>query len=82
MKLEEDISEFKAELDALHIKMNNMNEEIREKEESMFELSGKNYNLELRVQAKEGEKNQKVSNLNEDWSSKYEGMVDEYEQRL
>lgn len=49
MKLEEDISELKAELDALHIKMNNMNEEIREKEESMFELSGKNYNLELRV---------------------------------
>ena len=82
MKLEEDISEFKAELDTLHIKINNMNEEIREKEESMFELSGKNYNLELRVQAKEGEKNEKVSNLNEDWSSKYEGMVDEYEQRL
>lgn len=59
-----------------------MNEEIREKEENMFELSGKNYNLELRVEAKEGEKNERVNNLNEDWASKYESMVDEFEQRL
>lgn len=28
------------------------------------------------------EKNEKMENLHEDWLSKYEGMIEEYEQRL
>ena len=37
-----------------------MLEEIKEKEENMFELSGKMYSMELRIASKEAENKQKL----------------------
>ena len=48
----------------------------------MFQLSGKIYNLEMKLDAKETEKNQKLEALNTEWSIKYDSMCDEYEQRI
>ena len=37
--------ELKAKIDSLQLAVNNSGEELKEKEESMFQLSGKIYNL-------------------------------------
>ena len=48
----------------------------------MFQLSGKIYNLEVKLDNKEEEKNEKIESLNEDWTCKYDGMCEEYQQRI
>lgn len=45
----------------------------------MFQLSGKIYNLELKVESKETEKNDLLEALADEWSMKYEDMKNEYE---
>lgn len=45
-------------------------------------MSGRVYNLESKLEAKEIEKNDRVSALDNDWICKYEGMCEEYEQRI
>lgn len=40
----------------------------------MFQLSGKIYNLELKVQSKEAEKNELLETMGDEWSMKYEDM--------
>lgn len=57
-------------------------EEIKEKEENMFELSGKMYSLETKLGQKELEANKRLEDLNVEWIEKYEGISSEYEQRL
>ena len=48
----------------------------------MLQLSGKVYQLENAFDAKDGEYNQKVTQIIEDWSAKYENMIEQYQQRL
>lgn len=57
-------------------------EEIKEKEENMFELSGKMYSLETKLGQKELEAGKRLEDLNVEWIEKYEGISSEYEQRL
>lgn len=45
-------------------------------------MSGQVYNLETKLEALEKEKNNKIEETIEDWSSKYDMVCDEYEQRI
>lgn len=45
-------------------------------------MSGKIYNLEMRLEAKEAEKNEKLEALNVEWSMKYESTIDEYDHKI
>lgn len=45
-------------------------------------MSGQVYNLETKLEALEKEKNNKIEETIEDWSSKYDMACDEYEQRI
>lgn len=80
--LEEEILELRSKVDNYQISLNGLNEEVREKEESMFQLSGKIYNLEIKLETRETEMNEKLDSANEDWNCKYDGMCEEYEQRM
>lgn len=44
-QLEEEISDYKFRIDNMEINLHTNNEEIKEKEENLFQLSGKIYNL-------------------------------------
>ena len=78
---EDEIHELKRKIEQLDQSNNDISEEVREKEENLFQLSGKIYNLEMKLDAKEAEKNQKLESLNTEWSLKYDSMCDEYDQR-
>jgi len=67
---------LKEKVDQLDQSNNDMAEEVREKEESLFQLSGKIYNLEMKLEAKEAEKNEKLDDMLSEWGMKYEGMCD------
>lgn len=48
-----EISELRLKIDNLQLVNHDLAEEIREKEESAFQYSGKVYNLEMKLEAKE-----------------------------
>ena len=79
---EEEIAELKEKIEHLDQSNNDVSEEVREKEETLFQLSGKIYNLEMKLEAKEAEKNDKLESLNTEWAIKYDSVCDEYEQRI
>ncbi len=62
--------------------LNEANDETKLKEEQLFDFSGKNYNLEMKLEAKHQEHLQEMEYLNNEWNDKYDSMCEEYEQRL
>lgn len=79
---EKNLNEALDEKKRLEEKVVELEEEIHLREEDNYKLQGSIFALESRLEQKEAEKNEKLENLDEDWGSKYEGMVEEYEQRL
>ena len=45
-------------------------------------MSGKAYNFEMKLEAKEMELKERLELLDHDWICKYEGMCEEYEQKI
>lgn len=86
---DEMISRVRAENEELRLKINQMDislneiaDDSKDKEEKLFEFSGKIYTLQLKLEAKEHEINEKLEMLNSEWVNKYEAMCEQYEQRL
>lgn len=59
-----------------------MNEELKEKDESTYDLSGRIYLLENKIEVQENEFNEKKAEILDEWTQKYQNVVDEYEQRI
>ena len=59
-----------------------MEEELQSKEEESFRLQGKMNSLEMKLDSKERDNNDAMNNLHLDWENKFDGMCEEYEQRL
>lgn len=76
------IEDLRLQVNELQISEERMAEQIKEKEEVTFDLQGRIYNLEVKLQSKEVEKNDRITMLDNDWMCKFEGMCEEYEQRI
>ena len=77
-----DIEELRGNLKEMEAGLTTAAEESRQKEENMFEMGGKLYRLEMQIDAKENEYNQRLEDMGIEWADKYETVVEEYEQRL
>ena len=62
--------------------LNEINDQTKLKEQQLFDFSGKNYNLERKLEYKQQEHLQEMEYLDNDWREKYDSMREEYEQRL